>query len=152
MVDEATKYKKNCVLKRKNNQVEVIIDWLKELKNKYKIKVQRIRIDNAGENKMLAKNCDPNEMGIKFEYTAPRTPQQKGVVQRAFVTLIGRGRAMMNHARFTVKKRQQMWCEAAQTVTMLDNVLVQEKVVNHLTLNFMVKIPSMQSTSEPLVK
>ena len=34
---------------------------------------------------------------------------------------------MMNHARFTVKKRQEMWCEAAQTATMLDNVLVQEK-------------------------
>ena len=127
MVDEATKYKKSFFLKRKNDQVEVIIDWLKELKNKYKIKVQRIRIDNAGENKMLVKSCDQNEMGIKLEYTAPVTPQQNGVVERAFVTPIGRGRAMMNHARFTVKERQEMWCEAAQTVTMLDNVLVQGK-------------------------
>ena len=59
---------------------------------------------------------------------------------------------MMNHARFTVKKRQEMWCEAAQTSTMLDNVLVQENMGNHLTLNFMVKIPSMQSISEPLLK
>ena len=33
---------------------------------------------------------------------------------------------MMNHARFTVKKRQEMWREAAQTAMMLDNVLVQE--------------------------
>ena len=66
-------------------------------------------------------------MGIKFEYTAPGTPQQKGVVERAFVTLIGRGRAMMNHGGFTVKKRQEKWCEAAQTAMMLDNVLVQEK-------------------------
>ena len=52
MVDEATKYKKSFFLKRKNNQVGVIIDWLKELKNKYNIKVQRMRMDNAGENKM----------------------------------------------------------------------------------------------------
>ena len=58
---------------------------------------------------------------------------------------------MMNYARFTMKKRQEMWCEVAQTATMLDNVLVHEKEVNHLTLNFMVKIPSMQSISEPLV-
>ena len=64
-----------------------------------KIKVQRIRMDNAGENKMLVKSCDQNEMGIKFEYTAPGTPQQNG------------GRAMMNHAGFTVKKRQEMWCD-----------------------------------------
>ena len=57
MVDEATKYKKSFFLKRKNYQVEVIIDWLKELKNKYKITVQRIRMDNAGGNKML-KSCN----------------------------------------------------------------------------------------------
>ena len=104
MVDKAAKYKKSFFLRRKNDQVEVTIDWLKGLKNKYKIQVQRIRMDNAGENKMLAKSSDQNEMGIKFEYTAPGTPQQNGVVERAFVTLIGSGTAMMNHARFTVKK------------------------------------------------
>ena len=42
-------------------------------------------MDNAGENKMLAKSCDQNEMGIKFEYTAPGTPQQNGVIERALV-------------------------------------------------------------------
>ena len=34
---------------------------------------------------------------------------------------------MINHGGFTVKNRQEMWCEAAQTATMLDNVLVEEK-------------------------
>ena len=79
---------------------------------------------NAGESNMLARYCDKNEMGIKFEYTAPGTLQQNRVVERASVILIGRGRAMMNHAGFRVNKRQEMWCEAAQTATMLD---VQEK-------------------------
>ena len=59
--------KRVSFLKKKNDQVELIIDWLKELKNKYKIKVQRTRMDNARENKMLEKSCDQNEMGIKFE-------------------------------------------------------------------------------------
>ena len=40
MVDEVTRYKKSFFLKKKNDQIEVIIDWLKELKNKYKIKEQ----------------------------------------------------------------------------------------------------------------
>ena len=86
-------------------------------------------MDNAGENKPLARCCDQNDMGIKFEYTAPGTLQQNGVVEREFVTLIGRGRTMMNHARLTVKKRQEMWCQvqAAQRATMLDIVMVQEK-------------------------
>ena len=83
MVEEATRYKKSFFLEKKNDEIEVMIDWLKELKNKYKIKVQPIRIDNAGENKMLTRCCDENEMGIKFEYTAPGTPQQNGAVERA---------------------------------------------------------------------
>ena len=64
--------------------------------------------------------------GLCFEYTAPGTPQQNGVVERAFVTVMGRARAMMNHAGFTMAKRQQLWCETAQTATMLDNILVQD--------------------------
>ena len=33
MVDEATRYKQSFFLKKKNDQIEVIIHWLKELKN-----------------------------------------------------------------------------------------------------------------------
>ena len=33
---------------------------------------------------------------------------------------------MMIHAGFTMAKRQQLWCEAAQTATMLDIILVQD--------------------------
>ena len=64
-------------------------------------------------------------MGIIFEYTAPGTPQQNGVVERVFVKVMGRARAMMNHSGFTMAKRQQLWCEALQTVTLLNDILVQ---------------------------
>ena len=85
-----------------------------------------IRCDNAGDNKVLERESEKNELGIIFEYTAPGTPQQNGVVERAFVTVMGRARAMMNHAGFTMAKRQQLWCEAVQTATLLDNILVQD--------------------------
>ena len=126
LVDEATKYKKSLFLKKKNEQVEPIIDWIKALKARHKIQVKIIRCDNAGENKGLERESDKNELGIIFEYTAPGTPQQNGVVERAFVTVMGRVRAMMNHAGFTMAKRQQLWCEAAQTPTLLDNILVED--------------------------
>ena len=48
------------------------------------------------------------------------------MAERAFVTVMGRARAMMNHAGFTMAKRQQLWCEAAQIATLLDNILVQD--------------------------
>ena len=137
LVDEATKYRKSFFLKKKNEQVEPIINWIKALKARHKIQVKIIRCDNAGENKVLERESDNNELGIIFEYTAPGTPQQNGVVERAFVTVMGRARAMMNHAGFTMAKRQQLWCEAAQTATMLDNTFWCKKVprVPHL-LNF----------------
>ena len=75
---------------------------------------------------VLERESDKNELRNIFEYTAPGTPQQNGVVERAFVTVMGRVRAMMNHAGFTMAKRQQLWCDAAQTATRLDNILVQD--------------------------
>ena len=126
LVDEATKYKKSFFLKKKNEQVEPIIDWIKALKARHEIQVKIIRCDNAGENKVLERESNKNNLAIIFEYTAPGTPQQNGVVERAFVTVIGQSRAMMNHAGFTMAKRQQLLSEAAQTATLLDNILLQD--------------------------
>ena len=53
LVDEATKYKKSFFLKKKNEQVEPIIDWIKALKARHKTQVKIIRCDNTGENKVL---------------------------------------------------------------------------------------------------
>ena len=96
------------------------------MKESPETQVKIIRCDNAGENQVLERESGKNELGIIFEYTAPGTPQQNGVVEKAFVTVMGRARAMMNHAGFTMAKRQQLWCEAAQTATILDNILVQD--------------------------
>ena len=52
------------------------------------------------------------------------------------MTVVGRERAMMNHAGFTMAKRQQLWCEAAQTATMLDNILVQDSAKSPSSTQF----------------
>ena len=126
LVDEASKYKKSFFLEKNNEQDEPIIDWIKALKARHKNQVKIIRCDNAGENIVLERESDKNEFGIIFEYTASGTPRQNGVMERAFATVMGRVRAMMNHAGFTMSKRQQLWCEAAQPATPLDNILVQD--------------------------
>ena len=41
--------------------------------------------------------------------------------------VMGRARQMMDHSGFTMAKRQQLWCGAAQTATLLDNILVQDR-------------------------
>ena len=71
-----------------------IIDWIKALKARHEIQVKIIRCDNVGEDKVLGPESDNNDLGIIFEYTAPGTPLRNGVVERAFVTVMGCVRAM----------------------------------------------------------
>ena len=118
--------KRVSFLKKKNEQVEPNIDWIKALKGRHEIQVKIFRCDNAGEKKVLERESDKNELGIIFEYTAPGTPQQNDLVERVFETVMERARAMMNHAGLTMAERQQLWCEAPQTTTLLDNILVQD--------------------------
>ena len=40
---------------------------------------------------------------------------------------MGRTRAMTNFTGFTTSKKRQLWYEAANTATMLDNILVHEQ-------------------------
>ena len=71
--------------------------------------------------------------------------QYQKVVERAFVTVMGHARAMMSHVGFTIAKRQQLWCEAAQTATLLDSILVQDSAKSPLLLSFLVWMQSMPS-------
>ena len=58
-----------------------------DLKTKYNIAVMHICCDNSGENYALEKSCKREGLGIKFEFTAPNTPQQNGRAERKFATL-----------------------------------------------------------------
>ena len=76
-------------LKQKSDAASVMIPFLKDLKAKHGKKVKFIRCNNADENKAVNEDSKDNNLEIKFEYTAPRTPQQNGMVEQAFATLYG---------------------------------------------------------------
>ena len=119
-------------VKKKSDMPDKVIYWLQELKNNCNNQdlFHIIRCDNAGENKMLEQLCIKNQMGINFEYTAPQTPQQNGVVERLFATLSGKVRAMMNHAGFTAEMRSYYWAECAETATKLEGLMKGENNQN----------------------
>ena len=99
--------------------------WIKGLSRKYGIEVKRIRLDNSGENKGLQKECDKQNLGVIFEFTAPGTPQQNSVVERKIPTLMGRARAMLIQAGINQNEKGEFWCEVISTATNLDNIMVR---------------------------
>ena len=69
-------------LKKKSDQIKILTLWIKGIANKHRIEIKRIRLDNSGENKSLQKECDKQNLGIIFEFTAPGTPQQNSVAEK----------------------------------------------------------------------
>ena len=51
-------------------------------------------------------------------------PQQNGIVEHAFPTLMGCTRAMMNDAGFNKNMQQLLWCKVANTAAALDGITV----------------------------
>ena len=124
LVDELSDCSHSFFLKRKSDQIELFPNWIKELKAKYGIDIKYIRLDNSGENKGLQDECEKQNLGIIFEFTAPGTPQQNSVVERKIPTLMGRSRAMMLTAGFSQQDKRKLWCEVISTATKLDNIMV----------------------------
>jgi transposase InsO family protein len=68
-----------------------------------------------------------SELNIKFEFTAPGTPQQNGKVERAFATLFGKTRSMLNAARITIPLGNGLWENCAKLSVQLENIIVKDK-------------------------
>jgi hypothetical protein len=97
-------------------------------------------LDNSGENVKLREKVDEYpDLKIKFEYTAPHTPQQNGKIERKFATLYGKVRSMLNAAQLSERLRRGLWAHCANNATQLENIIVKTKVKNHQLRNYMVK-------------
>ena len=73
IVDEATDYAHSFFLKKKSDMIETI---QKSIHEKHHIRIKQIIFDNSRENRMLQAKSDQQNLGIKFEFTAPETPQK----------------------------------------------------------------------------
>nr|GEY70370.1 integrase, catalytic region, zinc finger, CCHC-type, peptidase aspartic, catalytic [Tanacetum cinerariifolium] len=87
------------------------------------VQVQRVQTDNGTEfkNKTLAKFFD--EVGITQQFSAARTPQQNGVVERRNRTLVKAARTMLTFANLP----SFLWAEAITTACFTQNSLVIHK-------------------------
>nr|GFA93957.1 retrovirus-related Pol polyprotein from transposon TNT 1-94 [Tanacetum cinerariifolium] len=95
-------------LHSKDEASDVIISFIKKTQVNLQLQVQRVRSDNGTEfkKKTLAKFFD--EVGITQQFSAARTPQQNGVVERRNRTLVEAARTMLTFANLP----SFLWAEA----------------------------------------
>lgn len=125
VLDDATDCPFSFFMSHKDLLSANLVPFIKDLRDTYGIKVKIIRCDNAGENLAFEEACKREGLGLRFEYTAPGTPQQNGRVEKRFQTLYGRARAMLLGSGIDKPLRVKLWPEAANTATDLDSILVR---------------------------
>jgi hypothetical protein len=127
MVDERTELKFSDFFVTKNGMVEPTCEQLHRWKQSGH-GVKYIRMDNAGENKLLQQRTESKDwkLDITYEYTARDTPQQNHLVELGFAIIANRGRALLRHANVPVKDRYRLYTKAFQTATQLDGLTVTE--------------------------
>ena len=125
IIDEKTGMKFSSFHETKNGMVEPTCKRFKLWKQNGK-PVKILRMDNAGENKLLetTANNENWQLNVTVEYTAAHTPQQNSICEVAIATIAKRGRALMIAAQVPYFERFKLWKPAFLTATLLDNLMV----------------------------
>ena len=67
--------------KEKSELRDVMVALTKDLKATECIDIRYVCCNNAGENEVFERLCKQEELGEKFKYTIPKTPQQSGLIE-----------------------------------------------------------------------
>jgi hypothetical protein len=93
------------------NLPDTMLDWLKLVQKEISLNVKSIQLDNSGENRSFHQLIIKSEFNISF--TAPGTTQQNGKVERAFATLFGKTKTVLNEEIITIPLRKGLWANCA---------------------------------------
>nr|GFA21298.1 hypothetical protein [Tanacetum cinerariifolium] len=135
VVDDYSRYTWVFFLYSKDEASNVIIYFIKKTQVNLQLQVQHVRTDNGTEfkNKTLAKFF--NEVGIPQQFSAVRTPQQNGFVERRNRTLVEAARTMLTFANLPLF----LWAEAITTVCFTQNHSIIHKCFDKTIYELMNK-------------
>ncbi|KAJ9541717.1 LOW QUALITY PROTEIN: hypothetical protein OSB04_028223 [Centaurea solstitialis] len=117
IVDDFSRYTWTKFLKTKDETSSLIINFIKAVQVQLKIPVQTVRTDNGTEFKNTVLKSFYNSFGITQTFSAARTPEQNGVVERRNRTLVEAARSMLAESQLP----QYLWAEAVNTACYTQN-------------------------------
>ncbi|GJZ57564.1 retrovirus-related pol polyprotein from transposon TNT 1-94, partial [Tanacetum coccineum] len=125
-------YTWTLLLRSKDETPEVLKDFLKMIQRNFQAQVITIRTDKGTEflNKTL--HAYFKEEGIEHQTSAPRTPEENGIVERRNRTLVEAARTMLSASKLPLF----FWAEAITTACYTQNksiiILTHEKTAYHI--------------------
>ena len=98
LIDEVSRYTWLDFLKAKSEAADVIIIFIKRIQILQDRKIKKLHSDNDTEFNNMILRSFLEDSGISHNFSAARTPQQNGVVERKNPTLIEAARSMMAYS------------------------------------------------------
>ncbi|KAJ9539011.1 hypothetical protein OSB04_031744 [Centaurea solstitialis] len=117
IVDDFSRYTWTKFLKTMDETSELIINFIKAVQVQLKLPVQTVRTDNGTEFKNQVLKGFYNSLGITQIFSAARTPEQNGAVERRNRTLVEAARSMLTQSQLP----QYLWAEAVNTACYTQN-------------------------------
>ncbi|KAJ9556920.1 hypothetical protein OSB04_011534 [Centaurea solstitialis] len=112
LVDENSRYTWLEFLRAKSDVADLIIAFIKRIQVLLGRQVKKLRSDNGTEFRNVKLQSFLEEVGISHNFSAVRTPQQNGVVERKNRTLVEAARSMIAHSGVP----PSLWAEANRTL------------------------------------
>ncbi|GJX83650.1 retrovirus-related pol polyprotein from transposon TNT 1-94 [Tanacetum coccineum] len=123
IVDDYSRYTWTRFIKNKTEAFDQFKIFSKKIQNQLGCTIVSIRTDHGREfdnEVQFGEFCNAN--GITHNFSAPRTPQSNGVVERKNRTLQEMSRTMLNEQSLP----QKFWCNAVDTSTyILNRILIR---------------------------
>jgi transposase InsO family protein len=117
IIDDYTRMTWVYFLREKSEAFEKFKAFKAYVENETDLKIKCLRSDNGGEFTSNEFNKFCEDHGIKRQFSAPRTPQQNGVVERKNIIVQEAARTMLNEAKLPDK----FWRDAVYTTVHILN-------------------------------
>jgi len=116
-IDDYSQYTTVYTIPRKSGVIDCFKKFKAMVETQQDDKIRRFRSDGGGEFVSKGFTQVLDHAGILPEQSAPYSPEQNGVSERANRTVIGRAKAML----FATGLKDEMWGEAVHTAVFLKN-------------------------------
>ena len=116
-IDDCTRMTWVSFLKKKNETLECLKNFRREIENFMGKKIKSIRADQGSEFTWNAFTSYCKKHGIRLQHSCVRTPQQNGVVERKNRTVVEMARTMLIDSNLS----KMFWKEAVGTVVHIQN-------------------------------
>jgi hypothetical protein len=118
ITDHFTQYRHVYLLSSKSQTFQFFMQYYLDVTNHHKSNIKTVISDGGGEFNSKEFLTFLKSKGITVQVTAPYTPQQNPVAERANCTTSEKARRLLKQAKLT----SEYWAEAVSTAVFLENV------------------------------